>query len=744
MPFKKERLANPLKLNSTSTTKNGSRQNFMSPSPLASPSTSPSPPNSAKCNTSHTSNYSSLDHFLDESAKSMPIVENDFSLARSRLHALFNQIEREFDAVLVENKRLIRLNQKLQELNSMSSDETPSYSNTNSLDQNNSKFNTLSSTSTLVPDNPVVFSLNESNSKHETKTNEPGSLTTSASIPFNLANANTCGIQAKNSKLTSSLRASTQQTKSSLITSKTRINNLSFPKFKPNAREFIMQSIKNTSAQIVNKTHSNNSVIQSKLQSTLTGHTDGIWDISIQPVPNHLITSADFRYTHSNTSLLVGTASADTTARLWYLNSLQNNSLSPSVQTHLQLVTSGFCVQQYCGHTGSVNSIRFHPKFFTEATNLILTASGDSQAHVWQSVLSPVHDSLESTSDVVLNYSSCYSIARQLANSSSLMSPNMATIRSPIRRFEGHSDTLIAAEWFPDGELLCTGSWDRTANVYNVETGKILCNLQHDDNLTNVNIHRTNKIILTSSKDCTFKVWDFRDPICSVNVYQGHTRSVNSAIFVNEDKLATSSDDQTLKLWDLRIMRSPLFTINANSGVNRICTMNGPISSQDMLSETVLCLPLDNRDIKIYNLNGERVHRLPRNNRIGHKRLVTSLASYGQLMLSCSFDKIINCWSLDYNSVKMSRKETSLLNKENDQFVSDLANLVVSPPSSQTNQIGAFSSQNGSSPVSISTKSTSLNGQSNNLNQIQSGTHASNLTTNSLKGINALSKFIKI
>jgi WD40 repeat protein len=121
------------------------------------------------------------------------------------------------------------------------------------------------------------------------------------------------------------------------------------------------------------------------------------------------------------------------------------------------------------------------------------------------------------------------------------------------------------------------------ANVYNVETGKILCNLQHDDHLTNVSIHATQKILLTSSKDTTFKLWDFRDPICSVNVYQGHNRSVNSAIFVQDDKIATASDDQTVKVWDLRVMRSPVCTINVNSGVNRICSMN-LVDSGNLLS----------------------------------------------------------------------------------------------------------------------------------------------------------------
>lgn len=105
--------------------------------------------------------------------------------------------------------------------------------------------------------------------------------------------------------------------------SKTRINNLSFPKFRPNAREFIMQSIKNTSAQIVNKTQNNSSTTTSKLQCTLSGHKDGIWDINCLSIPTHLFSSTNnnFNNVTNNQNLLIGTASADSTARLWYLNS---------------------------------------------------------------------------------------------------------------------------------------------------------------------------------------------------------------------------------------------------------------------------------------------------------------------------------------------------------------------------------------------------------------------------------------
>lgn len=40
------------------------------------------------------------------------------------------------------------------------------------------------------------------------------------------------------------------------------------------------------------------------------------------------------------------------------------------------------CLLQYHGHSGSVNSIRFHPN-----KDLVLTASGDASAHIWQAAV---------------------------------------------------------------------------------------------------------------------------------------------------------------------------------------------------------------------------------------------------------------------------------------------------------------------------------------------------------------------
>lgn len=58
-------------------------------------------------------------------------------------------------------------------------------------------------------------------------------------------------------------------------------------------------------------------------------------------------------------------------------------------------------------------------------------------------------------------------------------------------------------------------------------------NLGHDQELTNVSAHPTQKLVMTSSKDTTFRLWDLREPSMKVNVFQGHTQLVVAVNLIN-------------------------------------------------------------------------------------------------------------------------------------------------------------------------------------------------------------------
>lgn len=47
-------------------------------------------------------------------------------------------------------------------------------------------------------------------------------------------------------------------------------------------------------------------------------------------------------------------------------------------------------------------------------------------------------------------------------------------LRTPLTELTGHIGVVVAADWLTGGDHVITASWDRTANLYDVETGDCL------------------------------------------------------------------------------------------------------------------------------------------------------------------------------------------------------------------------------------------------------------------------------
>jgi WD repeat-containing protein 37 len=50
-------------------------------------------------------------------------------------------------------------------------------------------------------------------------------------------------------------------------------------------------------------------------------------------------------------------------------------------------------------------------------------------------------------------------------------------VRQPMLELLGHNGVVIAADWLLGGSQIITASWDRTANVYDSETGALISTL---------------------------------------------------------------------------------------------------------------------------------------------------------------------------------------------------------------------------------------------------------------------------
>ncbi len=139
--------------------------------------------------------------------------------------------------------------------------------------------------------------------------------------------------------------------------------------------------------------------------------------------------------------------------------------------------------------------------------------------------------------------------------------------------------------------------------------------------------------------DGTFRLWDCRTPSHSVQIFNGHTKSVNSSLFLSNDRLVSSSDDGFVHIWDSRSTScSPLISLECVSPCNRISLLND-----------ILAIPLDNRDIRLYSaVNGEKLHvqRRAHTRAVQCTALVQCTNSMELLLASGSLDRHMHVWHI--------------------------------------------------------------------------------------------------
>jgi len=398
--------------------------------------------------------------------------------------------------------------------------------------------------------------------------------------------------------LSSSVRAPTSTTK--VFTSSGRLKSHK-DKLKYQTNK-IMSGLK-----VVNNTLAVNSV------KRYPGHKDGVWEVAVSRL---------------NLPILA-TGSADQTANIWGMH-------------------SGHCLLQYQGHSGSVNSIRFHPN-----KELVLTASGDGTAHIWQCAVNLFNEAnrVGSSEDELDPTEREFLDGHDYSEDSS----HVSVLRTPLRSLQGHTGVVISGDWIPGGEQVLTAGWDRLACIWDAHTGELIQQLGgHDDELTHCATHASQRLVVTSSKDSTFRLWDFRETIHSVSVFQGHQDTVTSAVFVpNTDYIVSGSDDRSAKVWDLRNMRSAVANMQADSAINRIS-----VSSQGLIA-----VPYDNRNVRLFDLQGNRLARLPRSSRQGHARMVCCTAwteehsQQSPNLFTCGFDRQVLGWSVQPREEKQDKEE---------------------------------------------------------------------------------------
>jgi WD40 repeat protein/serine/threonine protein kinase len=126
--------------------------------------------------------------------------------------------------------------------------------------------------------------------------------------------------------------------------------------------------------------------------------------------------------------------------------------------------------------------------------------------------------------------------------------------RQAAVRYSPHG-IVASADVSPDGTRVVTGSFDRSAKIWDAATGRVVVKLAdaHAAAINSVCYSPDGTTILTASDDGTARLWNAADGQPLAIVLRGHRGAVNQACFSPDGtQILTAGADHTARLWDAR------------------------------------------------------------------------------------------------------------------------------------------------------------------------------------------------
>jgi serine/threonine protein kinase len=208
---------------------------------------------------------------------------------------------------------------------------------------------------------------------------------------------------------------------------------------------------------------------------------------------------------------------------------------------------------------------------------------------------------------------------------------------SLVKKIPGHSNGISSIAISPDGQILASGSFDKTIKLWNLKTGQEIQTLRgHSGRILSVAINSKEPILASGSDDKTLKLWNIKTGQ-EIRTFSGKLGWVYSVAFSPDGKtLVSGSDNKTIKVWNLGTEKPPR-TLLGHSGLIRAFAFSP--DGQRLVSSSA------DKTSKIWNLKTGQLQR----NLDRHANWVNStvISPDGQYLASASSDKTIKIWNLN-------------------------------------------------------------------------------------------------
>ncbi|EGO55913.1 hypothetical protein NEUTE1DRAFT_148308 [Neurospora tetrasperma FGSC 2508] len=215
--------------------------------------------------------------------------------------------------------------------------------------------------------------------------------------------------------------------------------------------------------------------------------------------------------------------------------------------------------------------------------------------------------------------------------------PRTSSLQAPVMELSGHSGEIFAAKFDPTGNLIASGSMDRTIMLWRTygdcENYGVLNG--HKGAILDLHWSRDSEILFSASADMHLASWDLTSGT-RIRRYVGHEEIVNSLDISRrgEDLLISGSDDGTIGIWDPR-------TKNAADYIETDFPITAVAMSE--AGNEIYSGGIDN-DIKVWDVRKKAVVY----SMIGHQDTVTTLrvSPDSQQLLSYAMDSTARTWDI--------------------------------------------------------------------------------------------------
>jgi hypothetical protein len=206
-----------------------------------------------------------------------------------------------------------------------------------------------------------------------------------------------------------------------------------------------------------------------------------------------------------------------------------------------------------------------------------------------------------------------------------------------LRSFEGHAEQLSCASVSPDGTTLLTGSWDSTLRLWQIANGRELRVLEgHSANVAAAAFGPDGKFVVSAGWDGALRAWDVATGECA-SVLQGHENNVGClAVSPSGRQIVSGGVDTTVRVWDLRAGRA----LRALAGHGAEVTSVG--FSPD--GRYVASASRD-KSVRVWDVASGKCERtLPHTAGV----MAVAFSPTGTRLLAAGADRVLRIWHLDW------------------------------------------------------------------------------------------------